>query len=240
VLRSERGEHVTEVLSSQLPTASQSVVYVIDDDESQRNALSSLLRSNGIRFETFGSCDEFLRFERPEIPSCLVLEVRLQGYSGLVFQDHAALRRNPIPIVFITAHGDVWMCAKAMKAGAIDFLTKPLRDQEVLDAVTLGIARDSVRRQSIALNADLQRRYDALTPREREVMSHVLRGLLNKQIAAELELSEVTVKAHRGQVMHKMGSRSVVDLVQKAGLLGLARPAPPAAAGQRKASILEC
>ncbi|QCP53099.1 response regulator transcription factor [Trinickia violacea] len=211
------------LLSTQVPTASESIVYVIDDDESQRKALSSLLRSTGMRTEVFGSCDAFLRFERPELPSCLVLDVRLQGYSGLVFQDQDALRDHPVPIVFITAHGDVWMCAKAMKAGAVDFLTKPLRDQEVLDAVALGIERDLVRRQSNALNSDLRHRYAALTPREREVMSHVLEGLLNKQIAADLALSEVTVKMHRGQVMHKMGARSIADLVQKAGRLGLAR-----------------
>jgi FixJ family two-component response regulator len=214
---------VASVLSSQFPTALEAIVYVIDDDESQRKALSSLLRSIGTKTELFGSCDEFLRFERPELPACLVLDVRLQGYSGLVFQDQDALRRDPIPIVFITAHGDVWMCAKAMKAGAIDFLTKPLREQEVLDAVARGIERDLARRQSNALNADLRRRYAALTPREREVMSHILQGSLNKQIAADLALSEVTVKVHRGQVMHKMGTRSVADLVQKAGLLGLGR-----------------
>lgn len=204
-------------------TAAKSLVYVIDDDESQRMALSSLLRSIGLATELFGSCDEFLRFERPEVPSCLLLDIRLQGYSGLVFQSQEVLQRKPVPIVFITAHGDVWMCAKAMKAGAVDFLTKPLREQEVLDAVTLGIERDAIRRHRIATNADLQRRYDSLTPREREVMSHVLLGALNKQIAADLDVSEVTVKMHRGQVMHKMGSRTVADLVQKAGLLGLAR-----------------
>jgi FixJ family two-component response regulator len=203
---------------SQKPGA---VVYVVDDDESQRKALSSLFRSENLRVELFGSCDEFLRFDRPDVPSCLILDVRLQGYSGLVFQEQFALRQNPVPIVFITAHGDVWMCAKAMKAGAVDFLTKPLRDQDVLDAIALGIERDSIRRQSVAANSGLQARYDALTPREREVMSHVLAGAMNKQIAAALKLSEVTVKMHRGQVMHKMGSRSVADLVQKAGQLGL-------------------
>lgn len=217
---------MANVSSDGLPAAASPIAYVIDDDESQRKALSSLLRSTGMRAEVFGSCDEFLRFERPEVPSCLVLDVRLQGYSGLVFQDQQALRHNPIPIVFITAHGDVWMCAKAMKSGAVDFLTKPLRDQEVLDAVALGIERDSERRRSHAANADLQQRYATLTPREREVMAHVLRGSLNKQIAADLALSEVTVKMHRGQVMHKMGSRSVADLVMKAGLLGLARFQP--------------
>src|SRR5579863_2250026 len=214
---------MASVLINQVPTASESIVYVIDDDESQRKALSSLLRSSGMRTEVFGSCDEFLRFERPELPSCLVLDVRLQGYSGLVFQEQDAHRDNPVPIVFITAHGDVWMCAKAMKAGAVDFLTKPLREQEVLDAVALGIERDLARRQSNALNSELRHRYAALTRREREVMSHVLEGSLNKQIAAYLTLSEVTVKMHRGQVMHKMGARSVADLVRKAGLLGLAR-----------------
>jgi FixJ family two-component response regulator len=204
----------------------KSLVYVIDDDESQRMALSSLLRSTGLQTALFGSCDEFIEFDRPEIPSCLLLDIRLQGYSGLVFQDQDVLRRKPVPIVFITAHGDVWMCAKATKAGAIDFLTKPLRDQEVLDAVTLGIQRDAIRRQHAAMNSDLRRRYASLTAREREVMSYVLLGALNKQIAAELEVSEVTVKMHRGQVMHKMGSRSVADLVQKAGLLGMARFPP--------------
>jgi FixJ family two-component response regulator len=200
-----------------------SLVYVIDDDESQRMALSSLLRSIGLQTALFSSCDAFVQFERPDIPGCLLLDIRLQGYSGLVFQQQEALRRNPVPIVFITAHGEVWMCAKAMKAGAVDFLTKPLRDQEVIDAVTLGIERDAMRRQSAATNADLRNRYASLTSREREVLTHVLLGSLNKQIAAALEVSEVTVKMHRGQVMHKMGSRSVADLVQKAGLLGLAQ-----------------
>ncbi|WP_179402802.1 response regulator transcription factor [Burkholderia guangdongensis] len=213
---------MAHVLDEPPPALSRSIVYVIDDDDSQRHALSSLFRSTGMHAESFASCDAFLQFERPEVPSCLLLDVRLRGYSGLVFQTQEAQRRDPVPIVFMTAHGDVWMCAKAMKAGAVDFLTKPLRDQEVLDAVAAGIERDAARRQSVELNADLQRRYATLTPREREVLSHVLRGSLNKQIAADLALSEVTVKMHRGQVMHKMGSRSVADLVQKAGLLGLA------------------
>jgi FixJ family two-component response regulator len=211
---------------SQREAMHSSVVYVIDDDESQRRALSSLLRSTGLHVELFESCEEFLRFERPDIPSCLLLDVRLDGYSGLVFQDREVLRRNPIPIVFITAHGEVWMCAKAMKAGAIDFLMKPLRDQDVIDSVVLGIDRDTVRRRAIAVNGDLQKRYDSLTPREREVMAHVLTGALNKQIAAQLDLSETTVKMHRGQVMHKMGCRSITDLVQKAGLLGTEPFAP--------------
>lgn len=208
---------------NQSPRSPGSIVYVIDDDDSPRNALLSLLRSTGMRAEGFESCDEFLAFDRPELPSCLVLDVRLQGYSGLVFQEHPVLRRKPVPIVFITAHGEVWMCAKAMKAGAVDFLTKPLRDQEVLDAVARGIERDSARRKSVALTADLQHRYDALSPRELEVMTCILRGATNKQIAAELELSETTVKVYRGGAMHKMGSRSVGDLVQKASILGLTR-----------------
>jgi FixJ family two-component response regulator len=217
---------VTNVSSSQLPTESQSIVYVIDDDESQRNAISNLLHSVGMRVEVFSSCIEFLRFDRPDVASCLVLDVRLKGTSGLAFQDDDMFRLNPIPIVFATGHGEVWMCAKAMKAGAVDFLTKPLRDQDLLDAVMHGIERDFARRQSLARNADLQKCYDSLTPRERDVMSHVLRGSLNKQIAADLVLSEFTVKMHRGQVMRKMGSRSVADLVLKAGLLGLVRFRP--------------
>ena len=205
---------------------SSSIVYVIDDDELQRQALSSLLRSTGIKTELFGSCDEFLAFDRPDLPGCLVLDVRLHGYSGLIFQEHHGLRRNPLPIVFITGHGDVWTCAKAMKAGAVDFLTKPLREQEILDAVALGIDQDSARRSLVSLKTTLQNRYDALTPREREVMKCVLRGAMNKQVAVELNISEVTVKMHRGQVMRKMGSRSVADLVQRAGMLGLTRLQP--------------
>jgi len=214
---------LTNALGIQPLTASESVVYVIDDDESQRKALSSLFRSSGMGVETFSSCDDFLRFKRPEIPGCLILDVRLQGYSGLVFQEQEALRREPIPIVFITSHGDVWMCAKAMKAGAIDFLTKPHRDQEVLDAAVRGIERDFIRRRLAIQNAELERRFETLSHREREVMSYIFGGLANKQIAATLGLSEVTVKIHRGHLMQKMGSRSVVDLVQKAGLLGFSQ-----------------
>jgi FixJ family two-component response regulator len=217
---------MTNIASSQLPSELQPIVYVIDADESQQRAISNLLHSVGMRVEVFSSCIEFLRFDRPDVASCLILDVRLKGASGLVFQNHDMLRRNPIPIVFATAHGDVWMCARAMKAGAIDFLTKPLRDQDLLDAVSLGIERDFTRRRSLAHNADLQKRYDALTPREQEIMSRVLRGSLSKQIAADLALSEATVKMHRGRLMHKMGSRSVADLVQKACILGLDRVQP--------------
>ncbi|PLP99587.1 response regulator transcription factor [Cupriavidus pauculus] len=198
-----------------------SMVYVVDDDESMRRAVSMLLRSVGYQVETFASATDFLAAPRPEIPSCLILDVRLKGQSGLAVQEQFAASRMPIPIIFMTAHGDIAMSVKAMKAGAMDFLAKPFRDQDMLDAVESALTRDASRRQTDTRDADLRQRYEELTPREKEVMAYVVRGLLNKQIAAELTLSEITIKIHRAQAMKKMGARSLADFVLKAEALGI-------------------
>jgi len=198
-----------------------SVVYVVDDDESMRRAVSMLLRSVGYQVETFASATDFLAAPRPDIPSCLILDVRLKGQSGLAVQEQFAASKMPIPIIFMTAHGDIAMSVKAMKAGAMDFLAKPFRDQDMLDAVESALTRDAARRQTDTRDADLRQRYEELTPREKEVMAYVVRGLLNKQIAAELTLSEITIKIHRAQAMKKMGARSLADFVLKAEALGI-------------------
>jgi FixJ family two-component response regulator len=195
------------------------VVFLIDDDPSVRDALKSLLRSVGLEVHAFGSAQEFLRTKRPDAPACLVLDVRLPGPSGLDFQRDLAESNIPLPIIFITGHGDIPMSVKAIKAGAVEFLTKPFRDQELLDAIHQGIEQDRVRRQEAATVAQLQERYRALTPRERDVMARVVTGRLNKQIAADLDLSEVTVKVHRGQVMRKMLAKSLAELVRMADKL---------------------
>lgn len=197
------------------------MVYVVDDDESMRRAVSMLLRSVGYQVEAFASATEFLAAPRPELPSCLILDVRLKGQSGLAVQEQFAASRMQIPIIFMTAHGDIAMSVRAMKAGAMDFLAKPFRDQDMLDAVENALARDEARRQSDRYEADLRVRYDELTPREKEVMAYVVRGLLNKQIAGELALSEITIKIHRAQAMKKMGARSLADFVLKAEALGI-------------------
>lgn len=198
-----------------------SIVYVVDDDESMRRAVSMLLRSVGYQVETFASATDFLAAEKQDLPSCLILDVRLKGQSGLAVQEQFAASKMPIPIIFMTAHGDIAMSVKAMKAGAMDFLAKPFRDQDMLDAVESALARDAARRQTDRTEAGLRQRYDELTPREKEVMAYVVRGLLNKQIAAELTLSEITVKIHRAQAMKKMGARSLADFVLKAEALGI-------------------
>lgn len=202
-------------------TEEHPVVFLIDDDPSVRDALKSLLRSVGLEVQAFGSAQEFLHTKRPDAPACLVLDVRLPGPSGLDFQRDLAESNIPLPIIFITGHGDIPMSVKAMKAGAVEFLTKPFRDQELLDAVQQGIDRDRVRRQNAVIVAGLRERYLALTPRERDVMARVVTGRLNKQIAADLEVSEVTVKVHRGQVMRKMRAKSLADLVRMADKLGV-------------------
>ena len=201
----------------------QPVVFVIDDDPSVREAVDGLLRSVGLKVVAFDSTQAFLRSSRPDVPSCLVLDVRLPGVSGLDFQRELAKSSAPLPIVFITGHGDIPMSVQAIKAGAIEFLTKPFRDQELLDAVQAGIARDRAQRQDASAVAGLRERFEALTPREREVMALVVSGRPNKQLAAELDLSEITVKVHRGNVMRKMRAKSLADLVRMADRLGLAR-----------------
>src|SRR5262249_18223171 len=200
------------------------IVFIVDDDPSMREALTRLLGTVGLRAEAFKIPQEFLKTKRPDAPSCLVLDVRLPGLSGLDLQRELANTDPPIQIVFITAHGDIPMTVQALKAGAVDFLTKPFRDQQLLDAVQQAIDRDRAARHRRADLAELQRRYESLTQREREVMTLVVTGLLNKQIAAELRTSEATVKAHRAQLMHKMKVDSVAQLVMITERLGFLPP----------------
>jgi FixJ family two-component response regulator len=201
--------------------AEHAIVYVIDDDDSVREAVGALLRSVGLRVETFTSAQEFFAYEMPDVPACLILDVRLRGQSGLVVQEQIAAQHMRIPIVFMTAHGDIAMSVKAMKAGAADFLAKPFRDQDLLDAVALALADDEERRAADRSFAELRRRYASLTPRERQVMARVVNGLRNRQIAEEMNLSENTTKFHRNQAMKKMESKSLVDFVLMGGVLGL-------------------
>ena len=195
------------------------VVFVIDDSPSVRDALDSLIRSVHLNVQAFGSIEEFLQFKRPDAPGCIVLDVRLPGLSGLDFQREMAKSNIDLSIIFITGHGDVPMSVRAIKAGAIEFLTKPFRDQELLDAIYLGIERDRSRRQASAIIAVLRGHFASLTARERQVMLQVASGRPNKQIAAELKLSEVTVKVHRRHVMRKMKAKSLADLVRMADKL---------------------
>jgi FixJ family two-component response regulator len=202
-----------------------SIVYIVDDDPSMCEALTRLLGTVGLRAEAFKTPQEFLKTKRPDAPSCLVLDVRLPGLSGLDLQRELATTDPPIPIVFITAHGDIPMTVQALKAGAVDFLTKPFRDQQLLNAVWQAIDRDRAARRRWADLAELRRRCESLTQREREVMTLVVTGLLNKQIAARLRTSEATVKAHRAQLMRKMEADSVAQLVRITEALG--SPSPP-------------
>jgi FixJ family two-component response regulator len=212
----QRGSSAKSVGSTDQP-----IVFVVDDDASMRQALARLLQSVQLRVEVFASPQEFLQSERPNVPSCLVLDVRLPGLSGLDFQAELAKADIRIPIVFITGHGDIPMSVRAMKAGAVDFLAKPFRDQDLLDAVTAAIQRDQKRREHENAMTDLRAHFSSLTPREREIMALVASGLMSKQIAAEVGLSEITVKVHRSHLMKKMGARSVADLVRMAEALEL-------------------
>jgi FixJ family two-component response regulator len=204
-------------------SAREPIVFVIDDDESMRRALANLFQSVGLRVEVFGSASEMLQSKLPDVPSCLVLDIRLPGLSGLDFQAELAKANIHIPIIFMTGHGDIPMTVRAMKGGAVDFLTKPFRDQDMLDAVVTAIERDRKRREVGKIVANLQALFETLTPREREILALVASGLMNKQIAAEVGLAEITVKIHRGHIMKKMGARSLADLVRKAEMLGIHR-----------------
>ncbi|MGP9812676.1 response regulator transcription factor [Rhodopseudomonas sp. NSM] len=200
------------------------MVLVVDDDESMRVALTYLFRSMDLQVKVFGSAAQVLDAGIPDIPCCLVLDIRLPGISGLDFQDSLVKAGLDVPIVFMTGHGDIPMSVRAMKAGAVDFLTKPFRDQDMLDAVTRALAKDRARREGESAVADLRQRFESLTPRQRELFTFVTAGLMNKQIAGRLQVSEVTVKIHRGIMMKKMGARTVADLVRKAESLGVKAP----------------
>ncbi len=199
----------------------KSVVYLVDDDESMRLSLSSLLRSVGLCVETFPSPQKFLEFPKSNAPSCIILDVRLRGESGLALQKDLNKNGLHIPIIFMTGYGGLEMCVQAMKAGALDFFSKPFRDQDMLDAVAAALVRDRERREAEESIASLRATYDALTLREQQVMAFVVAGLMNKQIASAMNLSEITVKVHRGQAMKKMEARSLADLVRKAVALGI-------------------
>ena len=191
-----------------------SIVFVVDDDPSVRSSLKFLLSTVGLQVESFGSADTFLHRKPPDAPSCLVLDVRLPGLSGLDFQRELAARNIRIPIVFLTGHGDIPMSVRAMKAGAVEFLTKPFRDQDLLDAVRIALERDNRRREQEKEVTDIQRRFDSLTAREQQVISMLVSGMLNKQIAGQLGTAESTVKVQRSRAMEKMHAESLVDLVR--------------------------
>jgi FixJ family two-component response regulator len=204
-----------------MATEAQPVVFVIDDDENVRETIADLLRSVGLGAQTFGSAQEFLQAKRPDAPGCIVLDVRLPGASGLELQRTLTDSNIALPIIFISGHGTIPMSVRAIKSGAREFLTKPLNEQEFLDAIQACIEQDKVRQQQSSLVGELRERFNSLTPREREVLPFVITGRPNKQIAGQLELSEMTVKVHRGQIMRKMRARSLVDLVRMADQLGI-------------------
>jgi FixJ family two-component response regulator len=194
----------------------EAIVFVVDDDPSIRDALDGLFRSVGLNARYFASAQEFLQSSRPDVPGCLVLDVRMPGQSGLELQRELAASNQEMPIVFITGHGDIAMSVQAMKAGAIEFLTKPFRDQDLLDAIQLGFEKNRAQRQHAAAVAEIDKRHQTLTAREQETMALVVSGFLNKQIAARLKVSEITVKVRRGQIMRKMHATSLAELVRMA------------------------
>jgi FixJ family two-component response regulator len=209
--------------TSEPASADEPIVYVVDDDDLMGKGLARLFRSVGLQVQVFGSAPELLRSKLAETASCLVLDIRLPGLSGLELQTELTKADIHIPIIFITGHGDIPMSVKAMKSGAVDFLEKPFREQDMLDAVALAIERDRKRREGEKTLSSLQARFDSLTPRERDVIGFVTSGMMNKQIAAEMDLSEVTVKVHRGHIMKKMNARSLAALVRMADALGVRR-----------------
>jgi FixJ family two-component response regulator len=207
-------------------STSKPIVFVVEDDASVRRALTNLFQSVGLEVQLFASASEMLENKLPDVASCLVLDVRLPGLSGLDFQAELAKAKIHIPIIFMSGHGDIPMTVRAMKGGAVDFLTKPFRDQDMLDAVVAAIERDRKRRESDEVVANLQAQLETLTPRQREILALVSSGLMNKQIAAELGLAEITVKIHRGHIMKKMTAKSLAELVRKAEMLGIQRIRP--------------
>jgi FixJ family two-component response regulator len=209
--------------SNEPASANEPIVFIIDDDASMRRALTNLFQSVSLKVEVYGSAPEMLHGNLPDVASCLVLDIRLPGLSGLDFQAELAEANIHIPIIFMTGHGDIPMTVRAMKGGAVDFLTKPFRDQDMLDAVVTAIERDRKRRESGKIVANLQTLFDALTSRERQVLTLVSSGLMNKQIAAELGLAEITVKLHRGRIMKKMEAKSLAELARMAETLGIHR-----------------
>ena len=217
---------MTERPESSHEPSSPKIVFVVEDDASVCRALSNLFESVGLQVEVFGSASEMLQGKLPDVASCLVLDVRLPGLSGLDFQTELAKANIHIPIIFMTGHGDIPMSVRAMKGGAIDFLTKPFRDQDMLDAVVKAIEHDRERREADRIVTDVRTLFETLSTREREVMALVSSGLMNKQVAAELGLAEITVKIHRGHIMKKMGARSLADLLRKAETLGVRRHKP--------------
>ncbi len=217
------GKPMTPTHSACQAINDEPLVYIVDDDQPLREALGGLLRSIGLQVALFGSVTEFMQYPRPDQPSCLVLDVRLRGTSGLDFQQQLATTDTHLPIVFMTGYGDIAMTVKAMKAGAVDFLSKPFREQDLIDAVSAALQRDRLRRESDRSRRALQDCYASLTAREQQVMALAASGLMNKQIAGEIGLSEITVKIHRGQAMRKMRARSFADLVRMAQALDMHR-----------------
>ena len=218
---------MAETVSSRadVKSVAHSTVLVIDDDEDLRNSVGRLLRSVGLNTQLFASIPDFLKSERPNRPACLVLDIRLPGKSGLDFQRELATANTHLPIIFITGHGDIPMTVQAMKGGAIEFLTKPFREQDLLDAIQLGLERDSSWCKNETALGDLRARFETLSPREREIMIHVVRGRLNKQIAADVGISETTVKVHRSNLMRKIKARSLSELTRMADKLKLVQEA---------------
>jgi FixJ family two-component response regulator len=214
---------VTDHAKQAGPSAGDPIVLIVDDDPSMRRALTNLFQSVGLKVEAFSSAAEIMEAKPPAVPSCLVLDIRLPGSSGLDLQADLAKANIHTPIIFITGHGDIPMTVRAMKSGAVDFLTKPVRDQDMLDAVQAAIERDRKRRDAEKSISGMRSRFEALTARERDVLALVASGLMNKQVAAQLGLAEITVKIYRGQIMRKMGAKSLADLVRMTDALGIPR-----------------